>query len=69
MRHVIDKMVPVEQVDRWQKGRIDFLEILFNRMAHELDKEASVLNVTEGEWRIRLELVIERSALNPIKNP
>ena len=67
MRHVIDKMVPVEQVDRWQQGRIDFLEMLFDRMVKEIDQEHSRLNVTEGEYRIRLELIIERSSLNPEK--
>lgn len=67
MRHVIDKMVPVEQVDRWQKGRIDFLQMLFEKMVYELDNEASKLNVTEGEWRVRLELINERSSLNPGK--
>jgi hypothetical protein len=60
-------MVPVEQVDRWQKGRIDFLQMLFEKMVYELDNEASKLNVTEGEWRVRLELINERSSLNPGK--
>ena len=67
MRYVIDKIVPVEQVDRWQKGRIDFLEMLFEKMVYELDQQATKLNVTEGEWRIRLELIIDRSSLNPNK--
>ena len=65
MRHVIDRMVPVEQVDRWRQGRIDFLEMLFDRMVKEIDQEHSRLNVTEGEYRIRLELIAENSSSGP----
>lgn len=69
MRHVIDKMVPLEQAIRFKAGEREYLKMLFERMAEEIIQEQTRLNVTEGEYRLRLELIIGRSSLNPERKP
>lgn len=69
MKYTIDKMIPLEQALRWNMGQAVFLEMLFDKMVTEIVHEQSHLNVTEGSYRIRLELDIERSSLNPEKKP
>jgi hypothetical protein len=67
MKYVIDKVCPLEQALRWNSGQVTFLQMLFAKMAQEIAEEQSKINVTEGHYRLRIELDIERSSLNPDK--